>query len=244
MSKQPIYALYFRLRGRAVVREFFNPYGDLQRLLTRPPETRDSSFGMGMAAVPQLERAEYWDIHGHELFTGRVRRLRVYADGSVIFRASADESFLCWPQGKTNRVVNPVVVADSIVSFCRFVRELLLMMSVRPETGELGVEIRNAALSVPPLMMYGGKLRKDREFFALEPRDVHGVGEVNPKREVEVRIVDFLAETLANPYAGADAAAYTLVEQFYDIFGLDSSAVPYVDRSWNRPLIDVRAFGR
>src|SRR5688572_22770533 len=106
MSNQPAYILSCRPRGPAIVRDFFNPYGDVFALLTRPPETRESSFGLRTAATPRLHETEYWEVHAREALSARTRRLRVYTDGTVIFRASADDSFLCWPRVMENRVVN------------------------------------------------------------------------------------------------------------------------------------------
>jgi len=196
-----------------------------------------------MAAIPQLENAEYWELHGQEALSGRVRRLRVYVDGSVIFRASADGSFLCWPRDLGGAVVNPVVVADSVVSFCRFMRDLLLLTTIRPESGRFGVEIRNAGRSEPQLMMYPGKLRKDFDMFVLEPSDMHTVGELSPRREVAVQTTDVLMAESSALYAGADATAYRMVQSFYGIFGFDDAAIPYVDRTGDRPYMNVGAFG-
>jgi hypothetical protein len=242
MSEQRAYLLSYQPKGKAVIRDFFNAYGEVQALLLHPPETRHASFGMRIAAIPQLRNGEYWELDGQELFSARVRRLRVYVDGSVIFRASADGSFLCWPKDRAVGIVNPVVVADSIVSFCRLVRDLLLLMPIRPDAGRFGVEIRDAGNSEPQLMMYPGKLRKDLDLLVLGPRDMNSVGEISPRHETPAQTVDLLAATPDAAYAGADAAAYDVVKSFYEIFGFNDAAIPYVERTGARPFVNVSAF--
>lgn len=244
MTDQTAYLLYCRPKGRVVIRDFFNPYGEVFALLTRPPETRDGSFGLRTAAMPQLNKATYWEMHGQELFSGRTRRLRIYVDGTVIFRASADDSFLCWPKDASDRLVNPVVVADSIVSFARFVRALLLLMSRQPDELELGVSIKNAALSEPPLKLYPGLLRSDLQRFTMIGSDLRGVGEKSPERSVSVLSADMLKSESGRPFDGADAAAFQLVTQFYDMFGFAEDAIPYVDRTGLQPRIAVEQFSR
>lgn len=242
MSDQPAYLLHAVPKGRAIIRDFFNVYGEVFSLLAHPPETRRGSFGMRMAATPQLRNGEYWELAANEPFHGRVRKLRVYADGGVIFRASADSSFLCWPKDTTERIVNPIVVADSIVSFCRLMREVLSMMSARPAEVQLGVELRNAGQSVPPLMMYAGTLRKGMDYHVLNPGELRGVGEMHPRSTVLLPTESILEGSGADPLAGADAAAYELVKGFYSMFGYSDAAVPYVKREGDRPRIDIDAF--
>ena len=242
MSEQPAYLLHAVPKGRAVIRDFFNAYGEVFSLLAHPPETRSGSFGMRMAATPQLRNGEYWELAANEPFHGRVRKLRVYADGGVIFQASADSSFLCWPKDTTERIVNPVVVADSIVSFSRLTREILAMMSLQPAEVQLGVELRNASQSVPPLMMYAGKLRKAMDYHLLRPGQLRGVGEMHPRRTVVLPTDNLLEAAGSAPFVGADAAAYELARQFYTMFGYSDADVPYVNRQGERPRIDVDAF--
>ncbi|MEP6617658.1 MAG: hypothetical protein ABJE47_00025 [bacterium] len=242
MSDQPAYLLSFVPKGRAVIRDFFDTYGNVFSLLTNPPETRAGSFGMRVPAIPQLRHGEYWELAANEPFQGRIRKLRVYVDGAVIFRASADSSFLCWPKDATERVVNPVVVADSIVSFTRFVRELLSMMNVSPPEIQLGIELRNAGQSEPPLKMYAGKLRKGTDYYPLQPGSLHGVSEMHPKKKIMLPTDGLRETTSGDPFIGADRAAYRLVLGFYDMFNYSDADIPYIDREGTHPRIEVAAF--
>jgi len=194
--------------------------------------------------MPQLHETEYWETHAREALTARTRRLRVYADGTVIFRASADGSFLCWPRDMENRLVNPVVVADSMVSFTRFVRGLVLLMTHRPDQMDFGVELRNAAVSEPPLKFYAGRLRRDLELFTIPDHHLRSVGEVSPKRSVMVSTHEIVASDQVEDFSGADAVAFLLVVQFYDMFGFGDADIPYVERTGAQPRIAIEAFKR
>ena len=243
MSDLPIYLLHLRPKGRAVIRDFFNAHGGVYALLTNPPETRSGSFGMRMAATPQLRNGEYWELASEEPLHGRVRRLRVYADGTTIFRASGDGSFLCWPPDSQGNLVNPVVVADSIVSFCRLARALLTMMSVQPDAIELSVEIRNATSVMPPLRMYRGALRQKNDLYLLRETDVHSVSEANPKGSVVASAVDVSATTQDDPFVGSDATAYRVVGKFYEMFGFVDADLPYITRGATSPRVAIETFG-
>jgi hypothetical protein len=245
MSEPVAYVLTCRPLGEAVVRDFFNPYGEVFALLSRPPETRDGSFGLRTAAMPLLHDTDYWDVHAQEAFSARTRRIRVYPDGTVVFRASADDSFLCWPRDTASRIVNPVVVADSMVSFTRFVRALVLLMSHRPDQLELGVELRNAAHSVPPLKLYAGRLRKGLDLFTIPEPHLHTVGEVSPRRTVVLdttRLVRMDDTDDKDDFSGTDSAAFRIVVELYDMFGFKSADVPYVDNTGKEPRISIDAF--
>jgi hypothetical protein len=243
MTDPIAYVLFCRPRGEAIIRDFFDPYGELFTLLVRPPETRNGSFGMRMAVQPRLEDAEYWELHGRDAFSGRTRRLRIYADGTTIFRAPADESFLCWPHQLEYFFVNPVVVADSAVTFCRLWYEVLELMSRKPDSVELGVELRNAGSAEPPIKLYEGPLRPQSGVSPPTSRELHGVGEKSPRRTSTSDVSEFMPRTNDSKYSGADAVAYSLVKQCYDIFGLDETTIPYVARDLGRPRIAVEAFG-
>jgi hypothetical protein len=191
--------------------------------------------------IPQLTNGEYWEMVGHDPLSGGIRKLRVYSDGSTIFRAPGDGSFLCWPRDTGARVINPVVVADSVISFARFVRKVLELMTVKPSEMDLGVEIRNAGKE-PPLLMYSGPLRRNIAFHRLGPADLHSASEMHPRRTVTVTVEELMCEAPDDPFFGPDEAAYRLVAQLYEVFGYSSSEVPYVERSAARPRLSVPAF--
>ena len=104
------------------------------------------------------------------------------------------------------------------------------------------VEIRNASKSEPPLKFYGGRLRNELERFVMRDSELHGVGEANPRRAILANASQLIDEAGDSDFRGADASAYELVLQFYDIFGFEEADVPYVDRSGDRPRISVESF--
>jgi hypothetical protein len=243
MTDSAAYLLTCRPLTRAVIGDFFNPYGDVFALLSRPPETREGSFGMRMAALPELHQAEYWEVDAREMLTGRVRRLRVYVDGTILFRASADQSFLCWPEVRDVLRVNPVVVADSALSFCAFVRAVVLLMSTRPEKLEIGVALPNVALSEPPIRMYAGNLREGLSIHTIRSDQLRGVGESSPKREFTVDTKELL-EGNDNPFVVSGRVAYMIVRGVYDMFGFSESAIPYVEGEGDQRRIALELYNK
>lgn len=242
MTNSPVYLLYAVPLGRAVIGNFFSPTGQLFEALLNPPATRHHGFGLRMSSEPSIRRGEYWEASTTVDSRYGVRRLRVYVDGQIIFRAPGDASFLCWPNDLSSHVVNPVVVADSIVSFCRFVRRILGLMSERPEKVILGIQLRNAGDPTRPLRMYSGRIKSKLDLALISEGSLQTVGEVSPARETTVHVDAFLSDP-SNEFFIADQESYRLALGFYSMFGLEASDFPYSASRDGAHVVDINAFG-
>jgi hypothetical protein len=95
----------------------------VQALMLHPPTFRRSGFDLSVPDVPRPGPDNSWQSGGDR------KLLRVYQDGTVLFRVAADADFLGW--GVEERVfqrsprLNPVAVAELHASFVYFYREML-----------------------------------------------------------------------------------------------------------------------
>ena len=240
-TDSPVYLLHALPLGRAVIRDFFNPSGQLFQELLNPPRTRQHGFGLRMLGIPR-HYGEYWETSTDNDSKLGLRKLRVYSNGQIIFRAPGDASFLCWPSDLNKRVANPVVIAESILSFCRFTKRVFDMMSEQPDEVALGVEIRNAGNSTFPIGMYRGRLREKMELACISMDSLHFAGESDPRKTIRVPVVELCQSSPDNEFTGADQKAYSIAICLYSMFALDSSAFPYSSEHEGAQLVDISKF--
>jgi hypothetical protein len=240
-TDSPVFLLHALPLGRVVIRDFFNPSGQLFQELLNPPRTRQHGFGLRMLGIPR-HYGEYWETSTDNDSKSGLRKLRVYSNGQIIFRAPGDASFLCWPSDLNKRVANPVVIAESILSFCRFTKRIFDMMSEQPDEVALGVEIRNAGNSTDPIGMYRGRLRAKMELACISGDSLSYTSESDPKQTIRVPVVELCQSSPDNEFAGADQKAYMIAIALYSMFALDSSAFPYSSGCEGAQLVDIGTF--
>lgn len=216
---------------RARLKQFFDlERGPVARLLEQPPTTRWGSFGLTTLDRAHLVGAEYLEVR-----SGDRKVIHLYPDGRLVFRASGAGDFLGWPLSEREFVqrpiADPIVVADSIVSFVRFYQRLLPHFVYEPGTVRFRVELRDAFFDNSQLRLYPGRSRDVRRIDGV-PGNI--ASETNP--------ADHLYASVAEVRNTPDIVAFRMVEMFYRFFQLEAEDIPYVRGEGESRAIDVEAF--
>jgi hypothetical protein len=214
------------------LRQFFDTDGKVARLLEHPPETRYASFGLTTLDSAHLVKGEFLEVR-----SGNRKTIHLHPDGTLIFRAVANDEFLGWPLKEEEflrqPLINPIVVCDTAVSFVRFYKALLPLFVTAPKNVRFRVELRNAVLGDKPLSLVAGGIQEAAWQFREQGNVVR---EPNPRAEVRATVEDVENKP--------DALAYQLVEQFYSFFDLSKDAIAYANDKDGTYVIDVELFDK
>jgi hypothetical protein len=227
----PYYVLAATPAERERLRQFFDTDGKVARLLEHPPETRYASFGLTTLDSAHLVKGEFLEVR-----SANRKVVHLYPDGTLIFRALANDEFLGWPLKEEEflrqPLINPIVVCDTAVSFVRFYKALLPLFVTVPKSVRFRVELHNAVLGDKPLSLVPGGIQGAAWQFRGQGSAVR---EPNPRAEVLATVEDVASKP--------DAIAYQLVEQFYSFFDLGKDAIVYANDK-DGTYIDVELFDK
>lgn len=162
------------------------------------------------------------------------KHLRVYNDGTILFRCVADDTFL----GATRNAaafqhaprINPVVVVEMHASYVTFVAEMLGRLASPSQNVVFAFGLRNPTnlagerVFLTNRVMPGG-LEVDLQRYPLE--------RTPPDAEVSVNAAEVQAAPLR--------VAYRLVEEFYAMFDFDGAPIPFTFHVDGHTEIDLNA---
>ena len=162
------------------------------------------------------------------------KHLRVFNDGTILFRCVADDTFL----GATRNAaafqqsprINPVVVVEMHASYVTFVTEMLGRLASPPLHVVFAFGLRNPTnlagrrVFLTDRVLPGG-LEVDLNTYPLERNP--------PEAEVRVDAADVQAAPLR--------VAYRLVEEFYAMFDFDGAPIPFTHQVDGHTEIDLNA---
>lgn len=157
--------------------------------------------------------------------------LRLYQDGTLLFRAAADQEFLGWGQRPDEFSqcprLNPVAVVESQTSFVHLYGTILSQLKEEPATVDFRIEIHNGSWK-------GGRL------FLTEYYERDSLL-LNPKR-FEIQTDPAVAEfsTSAEEISGnPNRTAYRLVCAFASLFDMPEDTIPFTKDGPAGPEIDL-----
>jgi len=228
----PHYVLAATPTEQVRLRQFFDTDGKVAHLLEHPPETRYASFGLTTLDSAHLVKGEFLEVR-----SSNRKVVHLYPDGTLIFRALANDEFLGWPLKEEEflrqPLINPIVVCDTAVSFVRFYQALLPLFVMAPKSIRFRIELRNAVLGDKPLSLVPGGIQGAAWQCRAQGKVV---SEPNPRAKVQATVEDVASKP--------DAIAYQLVEQFYSFFDLGTDAIVYVNDKDGTYVIDVELFDK
>ena len=185
-------------------------------VLEEPPTLREPTLGWDLWTLDTARR-----VHAEKTFlvNGYRKRLALFTGGTLTFVASCVE-FLGWPQTPVQFVrdpgLNTVGVTELIFNFGLTVAAVREFMEPRPDRLRLGSGFRD--LTLPS----GARVYLDSELHGA-PTGSH----------------DFPPRTIVWGDDFTESAAYELVLQTFEWFGVDATEVPFVDPE--RRLLDSAA---
>lgn len=160
--------------------------------------------------------------------------LRLHQDGTLLFRAAADQEFLGWGQ-KADEFrqfpgLNPVAVVEAHTSFVHVYRTVVKQLEKEPADVDFRVEIHNGLLK-------GGRLFLTKYYEG----GISLIG--NPKRyelqsdPAAAEISVAAEEVLGNP----NRTAFRLVRAFASLFDMPEDDIPFTTDGPAGPEIDLDA---
>jgi hypothetical protein len=230
----PVYVIAAIVPRGNRIREFNSTRPNAPRDLLRDAgELRDAGFDLGIGAA-----AEPGPDGSLQAVQGERKCLRLFRDGTLIFRALADDSFLGWARNaaafQASPRLNPVPVAEVHASFASFYAEMLARVDPGPCEVMFKLVLRNHVLE------NGRRLylteHQAGDIFEWIDRHTYPV-EVEPPEATHVAPANQLQ---TDPLA----VAYQLVERFASLFDLPSALIPFTVETGGVRRIDLGALTR
>lgn len=184
--------------------------------LRNPPKIREMGWDLTTLDQPKILKGECWEVTNSER-----KRIRVYEDGTVIFRAFADSTFLGWGQDPDKFIskprLNPIAIVELHYNFVVFVSLMAKLFSDCPNKLHFQMDLINAWFGESKLFLCPGIADK----FIFDS-DRHEAPEAVMLREKEISIND-----LRENQAGV---GFQLVSLLYSWFGIPVEGIPYIAR--------------
>lgn len=220
---QPLLLLGAQASGAASAKRFFDKsHGSIAELLKSPSVTRQHGWDMRTLDDPRIVEGNYMEVGRSDY-----KLIRVYRDGTVVFRGVADEDLLGWGRREGGAFearprINSAVLTELVYHFVRFVGELTLRFDTVPGGYELSCGLRRAELPsgrrlyVTPFEV--GVAGWDLEIFEHDEHEA-------PQSDFDCKLSTDTAMLQSDP---ARVAADLLAE-FYVRFGMPTDELPYID---------------
>lgn len=196
------------------------------KLVDNPPQLRSRGF--------EIEAGNYSEIVQGQLRRNIVEHYKLidlWRDGLFIYIAPGDEEFLGWRMGGEDKPIHisNYVLAESILVFCWLMIFVFSEAEPKPSVLRLTVGFDNITRPSGPATL------RDAPESRIPVGHVHRA----PEKRVEVhQVVEYMEYDPAR-------VAYLLMEDIYHLFGFDSQAIPYVDKSGPVPKLDaVKLIGK
>mgnify|MGYP003382292864 CR=1 FL=1 len=216
------------------VREFHSASPTAVRhLLRNAGELRHAGFDLGID-----ELAQRGPDGSLETVQGQRKRLRLFQDGTLIFYALADDSFLGWARSPESFMAQPrlapVPVVEVHASFVNVYSSILGRLQFAPTDVMFELVLRNVELENGQRLYLTEHHPGDNwEWIDRRRYPV----EVEPPRATVTTTAD---DVRGDPYA----VAYRLVEAFVSLFDMPPELIPFVSGADGVRRIDVSAIGR
>jgi hypothetical protein len=206
-------------------RKFFER-GPLWEVLEKPGQLRYAGWDLTTHGQPRIVKGEYL-----ELTSAERKRIRVYEDGSVFVRVSADQDYLSWglndAQFKEMPRLNTLAVIEFTLNFCKFCSGLVVHMDPEPSQVELTIEIRNAFLGESKLFLIPHAVSTN--WFRYTD-DRHSAPAPSANRRIRVPIEQLKSRP--------DVVAFLLTQRLFLWFGLTPDRIPYASADGDLKFID------
>jgi hypothetical protein len=203
---------------------------DVKQLIEHPPVTRHDGFN-----IINYERAVIED-GDHYVIDAWRKRIELYKDGTFIALGTFSE-LLGWPRDEEDFVRNPKVNSLALIEFTHdfFKTYDAILDYVEPKPFEL-----RCTLGIRGAWFDGQKLW-------MAPYALNAVGYEDPYERHEAPTSDMSRESLTEardeqPHLQPGSISYVLIEQLYNLFGMQSPSIPYTNDAANE--IDPTTFTR
>lgn len=206
--------------------------GSVSSILERPPTFRWAGFDTSTE-----DQARRIAPDAYEVSNGDRKVLRVYQDGTLIFRMTADPDFLCWSQEEDEYLhaprLDPVPVVEVHASFVHLYAALIPKLLKPPQLVRFTMNLRDAEVNGARLSFtryYQGGIRR-----VIHPKLYHAYA-ANLKDSFDSE-PELIART-------PNLIAYQLLVKFYAFFEMAPDLIPFVKDENGKKAIDIEAIRR
>lgn len=212
--------------GNRIKGFFKDGYPSPARLLDTPERFRYAGFDVATNDVARM-MGEYWEVsHGDR------KVIRLYHDGTLVFRMRADADFLGW--GSQTQYfpgwVNPVAAVESQTSFVHLFSRIVPLLDQPPNRTFFSLKFENAYVGDRRLTIT--EYRRNPANFAVEP-DLFPIHDFNAQA-----MLDLPGETLVNR---PNRCAFEVVRAFYALFDAPETLIPFTKLVDGQREIDLDA---
>ena len=233
MTKRPFFTLAGFPPTKTRVRRFFDGgEGTARAYLEDPPAFRGSGFDLRTLGSATLVEGEYLECR-----LGDRKRIHLYADGSLLFRAAADSSLLAWATDEATFLhsprLNPIALVESITSFAFLYSRIASLLTEVPDSFVFRSVFTSAAWG-------------DARLF-LTPGPVDGAAWHNfhPRYQIhDANATASVAVTSADVAERPEHTAFLLVRVTYSLFDVPENGIPYVGEKQGSQVIEPSLFAK
>lgn len=227
---RPIYIIGASVPPGNRIRHFFDSGPDGGSfLLMNIDRFRSGSFDVAIPTSPQEGPDNSLEMEWPDR-----KSLRLYQDGTLLFRVAADQEFLGWGAEPHEFArwprINPVPAVEVNTSFVHFYARVLDRLKQPPKAVSVRLKIENGIVN--------GKRIFLTEYYAA------GVQNVARPREFRLRADPCEDELSIAPeefLTSPNRAAYRLVHAFTDFFDLEEKDIPFKKPGEAGMEIDLQA---
>jgi hypothetical protein len=227
--KMPFYVLTASVAPGNRVRGFHGTEpGSGASLIADIPRFRSGSFDVAIPGWPDPGPDDSLELKWDER-----KILRLYQDGTLVFRARADFDFLGWgvePHAFPKfPKLDPLVVVEVNTSFVHRYRAVVESLKSFPDRVFFHLSLHNSAQNGVRLFLTE-YLRGMVDWSTATRYPI----QMDPAEE-ELTVA---AKTLID---APNAAAYEVVRTFATMFDMPEEKIPFIDRTGDQPEIDLEA---
>lgn len=232
----PYYVLAASVGSGHRVKGFFRELHDSEEspgwLLTQPEVLRPYGFDVSTGSIAQLLDSERWEID-----RGRRKLLRLFQDGTLLFRMRADHEFLGWGQNASAfaalPALNPTAVVEVHSSFVQLFRKVLERLNELPS--QVYFDLRFSAAKIGERRIAVTR-HYPRGLMWVDTPELHPISQLN----ASTRVVTTSKSVLDAPYR----VAAHLLATFYSLFDADASLIPFLTGDVDSREVDIDALRR
>jgi hypothetical protein len=196
----------------------------LMHLLENPGSFRYAGWDLETLDQARIVEGEYLEVKN-----GDRKTIQLFEDGSLIYKAAADETFLAWGRDRASFVGNPklntLALIEVTTNFVHFYKKLIEYFEKKPGTIIFIVQFKDFFVGDKHMGLVPARVEE------VIPRDIKYAIKSEMEKKIEIKSDELISEP--------SAVAYAIVEKIFTWFGVPVNLIPYVKEIQNKKYVDI-----